>query len=307
MFVDALIDVGLSLTNSRKQLIASIFNCQVRGEIVLMSVFKFFVMQSVYSWYSNENEIDHNLPMVGHLESTFIYLLKLAEDNNLDMAKLINFSNEVGMSIFHRAAKWSISCTSELLKRNVNVNRITENFETAQLKVFKFLKRDFLNKFLKFPLLRQEIVRRGLNPYIQAINPNNHIYTQFDMWPEISNLKKLPLVKSVFFSIKNFDVGNLGRPWHYTTGVYEGCFESILGRGSDGIVIKGKFCGRPVAYKFVQYKIFREREHQMKRGSDELFDEMNKRLQEMVEMQSTPGSSIMKTIAHFRSEKILFI
>ena len=134
--MNGLIDLGLTLSRSKKQLFHTIFNCEVRGENCLMSTFKFFIMKNLYSNDSFDVEKfikTHHI--ICHLESTFLHLIKLAEDNNVDMSSLINFSNEVGVSIFHRATRWSLNLTIELLRLNVNVNRISERFETPLMKV----------------------------------------------------------------------------------------------------------------------------------------------------------------------------
>ena len=149
------------------------------------------------------------------------------------------------------------------------------------------------------------MVNRGANPFIQpVISSSSKTSGQAAQKPSILTLKKLPSAKSIFFPIKKYRSGNLGNPWHYTTGVYKGHFGSILGKGSDGIVIQGKFSEQPVAYKFVQFKVFDEfgngKTCNKKVGTDQMHDDLKKRLKEMVEMQSTPGSSIMNIIVHFR-------
>ena len=213
---------------------------------------------------------------IDDLESAFVHLLMLAEDYNLDMASIINFTNEVGSSVFHRATQYSMNSAIELLKRNVKVNRITECFVPT---------------YLKFEQLQQEMINRGANPFIQDFEERK----QIDIWKlDLSSLENLPSIKSIYFPIKKFDSGNLGLPWCYTTGVYPGKYGQVIGKGSEGIVIQGKWSGQLVAYKFVPYKKHKED------FSDDMLAEMNVKLREMTDMQSTPGSSVMKIISHFR-------
>ena len=95
--------------------------------------------------------------------------------------------------------------------------------------------------------------------------------------------------------MKNFPAGNLGEPWCYTTGVYDGKFGKVIGKGGEGIVVQGEFNGKPAAYKFVQMKGV---------GYNGTWgmhmEDMTKRLTEMTEMMATHGDAILPFEAHFR-------
>ena len=128
------------------------------------------------------------------------------------------------------------------------------------------------------------------NPYIRDVNCD----TDYDVLG-LSNLNNLPSVKSVFYPIKKFLTGNLGEPWCYSTGVYDGKFGRVIGKGGEGTVIQGEWNGQPAAFKFVQMKglkLIHEYE-------DNIAD-MNKRLKEMTEMLTTPGDAILSLEAHYR-------
>ena len=103
---------------------------------------------------------------------------------------------------------------------------------------------------------------------------------------EISNE---PPVKSVFYPIKNFPIGNLGEPFCYTEGVYDGKFGQVIGKGGEGTVIEGVWNGKPAAYKFV-----------LRKNPDNDIADMNERLKEMTEMMATPGNAILSFQAHYR-------
>ena len=130
----------------------------------------------------------------------------------------------------------------------------------------------------------------GANPHIRDVNGDTN-YDNFGL----SNLNNLPSVKSVFFSIKKFSTGNVGEPWYYTTGVYDGKFGRVISKGGEGTVIQGEWNGQPAAFKFVQMKGLKFRE----KYSDNMAD-INERLKEMTEMLATPGDVILSLEAHYR-------
>ena len=74
---------------------------------------------------------------------------------------------------------------------------------------------------------------------------------------DLSKLKNIPSVKSVFFPIKTFPSGNLGESWYYTTGIYDGKFGRVIGKGGEGKVIQGGWNEKPAACKFVQMRGFK--------------------------------------------------
>ena len=89
----------------------------------------------------------------------------------------------------------------------------------------------------------------GANPHIR----NSSGWTSYDHFG-LSDLNNLPSIKSTFYGIKKFETENLEEPWCYTTGVYDGKFGKVIGKGGEGIVVQGELNGDPAAYKFVVVK-----------------------------------------------------
>ena len=73
--------------------------------------------------------------MFNEIESLFIYMLQLAEQNNVDMDRVINNTDEIGHTLFQSATVFSEKISLELVKRKVNVKRIDNEFSTPKLKV----------------------------------------------------------------------------------------------------------------------------------------------------------------------------
>ena len=144
------------------------------------------------------------------------------------------------------------------------------------------------------------MIDRGANPHI--IDGKGE--AQYDLF-DFSKLENVPSIKSVFFPIKNFTASNLGDPGCYTTGVYDGKFGQVIGKGGEGTVIQGEFNGRPAAFKFVQVKGLKMNlEEYRALGAnvklDDVVADVNERLKEMTEMMATPGQAILPFEAHFR-------
>ena len=78
---------------------------------------------------------DSSIVMFNEIESFFIYLIQLAERNNIDMDRIINDTNDAGVSLLHSATVYSEKISIELIKRNVKVNTIDNNFITPRFRV----------------------------------------------------------------------------------------------------------------------------------------------------------------------------
>ena len=140
----------------------------------------------------------------------------------------------------------------------------------------------------------------GANPHVRSSDGYTHYDVMYDFMYDamgLSNLKNVPLIKSVFYPIRTFSTGNLGEPWCYTTGVYDGKFGRIIGKGGEGTVIQGQWNGRKAAYKFVLIKMV---ELKLNKDYVGLMEDMNERLKEMTEMMTTAGDAILPFQAHFR-------
>ena len=101
------------------------------------------IVFDMMSWYRNQTDKrdkypDSRMPMFTEIESTVRYLLKLAEDNNLNMDKIINWTGDDGRTLFSNAACYSESLASELLKKNVVVVTTVDNlFRIPRFRVSK--------------------------------------------------------------------------------------------------------------------------------------------------------------------------
>ena len=130
----------------------------------------------------------------------------------------------------------------------------------------------------------------GANPHIK----NARGWTHFDVFC-LSNLNNVSSVKSIFFPIRNFPTGNLGEPWCYTTGIYDGKFGRVIGKGGEGTVIQGIWGNDKAAFKFVQV-----RDQKIRKTVEDDLADMNARVREMVEMESINRSNILNFNGHFR-------
>ena len=68
-----------------------------------------------------------NLPIFNEVESTAFFLIKLAEENKLDMNAILNWTANDGDTLFSKAAYLSESIASELLKKQVVVVTTVDN------------------------------------------------------------------------------------------------------------------------------------------------------------------------------------
>ena len=131
------------------------------------------------------------------------------------------------------------------------------------------------------------MIDKGANPFV--INYDGE--TEYKKWSlsgeSLSNLPR----KSFYFPVRKFP-GFPQKPWHYENGVFQGQFGDVIGRGGEGTVIGGVFNGEKVAYKFVEIG----RSSFYEKAEEDLKTQLN----EMTEMQSTPGSCILPIKLHFR-------
>ena len=62
-------------------------------------------------------------------------MLKLAEQNDVDIDPLVNNTDKTGKSFFYLATVHSEKISLELINRNVKVNRIDNKFNTPDFRV----------------------------------------------------------------------------------------------------------------------------------------------------------------------------
>ena len=98
------------------------------------------------------------------------------------------------------------------------------------------------------------------------------------------------LKKSIYFSIYPSDnyPTELQQAWFYVNGVFPGEFEYEVGRGAEGIVLKGAWYGQDAAFKFVEI----QKQEFKEKVADGLKD-LNKRLTEVNALKSIQGSRIL--------------
>ena len=81
------------------------------------------------------NEPDSSMPLFNEIESTIFYLIKLTDDNKLNVRNVLNWVTDDGSTLFARAAVFSESLALELLSRNVDVKTVDHLFQTVPFKV----------------------------------------------------------------------------------------------------------------------------------------------------------------------------
>ena len=114
------------------KLLESIFNYKdIDGSNCLIDSFR------MIGAYASEtgNRPDSSLPMFNEIESTIFYLIKLAEDNNLNMDKILNSVTANGKTLFWHVAFFSEPLALELLSRKVDVKIVDHFFQTSSFRV----------------------------------------------------------------------------------------------------------------------------------------------------------------------------
>ena len=85
--------------------------------------------------YQNEtgNDPDSSMEMFNEIESTILYLIKLAGDNELNFENILNWVGWDGQTLFWNAANNSESLALELLAKNVDVK--TVDYRTVSVNI----------------------------------------------------------------------------------------------------------------------------------------------------------------------------
>ena len=139
------------------------------------------------------------------------------------------------------------------------------------------------------------MVDRGANPFVVQSNGE----TQFDIL-NLGHLSNLPSQKSIYFTTRplpdEFKHQNeFPDPWFYKTGIFNGKYNSMIGRGAAGTVVSGEWFGKQAAFKFVE--IGAQKYQTDIKDSLKTLDE---KLSEMISIQSTVGSKIVIFYGHYR-------
>ena len=134
------------------------------------------------------------------------------------------------------------------------------------------------------------MINAGANPHV--------IDEDGDTWYDyysLSNLKyATPMPKSIYYIVKKMNDFVPDQPYFYNNGILPGTFDKLLGHGGEGSVVSGTWDNKKVAYKYVEIKFGK-----IKSFSDVQAD-LDKRLNEMTTINSTPGTAILDIIGHYR-------
>ena len=124
--------ITIEKTTNKQKLVESIFDYKSKDGYNCM-----IVSFDMMARYTNEtgNLPDSSMPMFNEIESTLFYLIKLADDNKLNMDKILNWTGDNGRTLFSNAAFYSESLATELLKRNVDVKTVDDLFQTPSFRV----------------------------------------------------------------------------------------------------------------------------------------------------------------------------
>ena len=134
------------------------------------------------------------------------------------------------------------------------------------------------------------MINRGANPHVRRFD-NESEYEVYSL----DSLSNVPSIESIYYSIKSFPSGNLPKPFNYITGVYQGKYGRVIGRGGEGIVIQGVWGSEPCAFKFVEV-----RDQKLKKFVSDTLEDMNVRLREMIEVEKISGANVLKLEGHHR-------
>ena len=111
-------------------------------------------------------------------------------------------------------------------------------------------------------------------------------------------LSNLPIPKSIYFCIRpHVEKTDFPEPWYYKSGVFDGQFRSVLGKGASGTVLSGQWYGKKAAFKFVEIEVKEETAFSL---SSKVLKDLDDELLEMTSMEATQGSKIVSFYGHFR-------
>ena len=139
------------------------------------------------------------------------------------------------------------------------------------------------------------MIDKGANPFVVQY-PSK---TNFEVF-NLSHLSNPPKQKSVYFTTRPFEFEfknktNFPKPWFYQNGVFDGKFESLIGQGATGTVLRGEWFGKNAAFKFVEIQA-----QMFQKVTKDALKTLDEKLSEMISIQSTVGSEIVKFYGHYR-------
>ena len=136
------------------------------------------------------------------------------------------------------------------------------------------------------------MIDNGVNPYIVDFEGK----TMFEKF-NLGSLSNLPSKKSVYFTTRPLVESNpdFDDPWFYKTGVFNGKFNSLIGKGASGTVISGEWAGKKAAFKFVEIG-----SQEWQTNAEDALISLDEKLSEMTSIQATKGSKIVDFFGHYR-------
>ena len=92
----------------------------------------------------------------------------------------------------------------------------------------------------------------------------------------------MPSKKSVYFTTRLLpnefkEQNDFLNQWFYTTGVFDGKFDSMIGKGSSGTILSGEWFGKKAAFKFVEIDVQKYEEN-----AEDGLKALNEKLLEMI-------------------------
>ena len=139
------------------------------------------------------------------------------------------------------------------------------------------------------------MIDKGANPFVVDYRGK----TKLDIY-NLDHLSNLPRQKSVYFTIRQIEGEFKGKtsfpkPWFYQTGIFDGKFDFFIGQGASGTVLSGKWFGKKAAFKFVGIG-----SQKAEKYVKDTLKSLDDKLSEMISIQATQGSKIVKFYGHYR-------
>ena len=156
-----------------------------------------------------------------------------------------------------------------------------------------------MNYHSQFPSIRRYLCDNGATPHIRSHNN----FTQYNSCNLHSDASFNLLPKSVFFTIDGYKCRCFQSPcqnfllesWRYLNGVLNGQFKRVIGKGGEGSVLEGVWCGMRVAYKFVEIT-----NQKLTIDYEESMSELRRRINESIQHNGTQSHSVVPFYAHYR-------
>ena len=140
------------------------------------------------------------------------------------------------------------------------------------------------------------MIDNGFNPYVVSHEGKSGMKTLLYRG-SLSDLTIPEMQKSVYLSI-NPDrsyPSQLQDAWYYSNGIFPGNFEKRIGKGGEGVVLKGQWLGKDAAFKFIEIKDYKHQEKPI-----DSLKNLRKRLTEINTLKSIDGSCIIDPYGHYR-------